>query len=99
MKLKIAAPWDTHQVASLNEYQKDGTWRPYKCKRCEDSTLEAKTVGLVCGRCGLVRVTVWYWCLDYSWKQMDAAVERFQSGDHSDYEHTPYHYRKKDGTI
>jgi hypothetical protein len=66
---RISAPWDDHQVASLNGYQASGAGHEFTCGNgdCREA-LEAIPAGWKCPRCGCTQNWAWRFMTDGSWR-------------------------------
>lgn len=73
---KVYAPFDSLQIASINNYQMAGFVHPFTCANRDvghdlDSVLEARTEGMVCAHCSYVQDWVWEHMADSSWEKLN----------------------------
>lgn len=66
---KLAPPWTSKQIASLQGYQQSSTFVPFTCD--EQHLMIAQEDGLRCNRCRTHQVWTYDWTLNWSWKLLE----------------------------
>ena len=66
---KLAPPWTSQQIASLQSYQQSPTFVPFMCD--EQHMMIAEEDGLRCNVCMTHQIWTYDWTLDWSWKMLE----------------------------